>query len=103
MIGVIKRLSVNLPHDALSRICRSFIEPYLDYSKIIYIMINQIKSHLKRKLKKRSLQSLHCNKWYYSRKILSFTPSTGFRTFRRKKYWHWKLKLLKIKMHTHFP
>ena len=31
MNGVIKRLSVNLPHDALLRIYKSFIRPHLDY------------------------------------------------------------------------
>ena len=36
VIGVIKRLSVNLPHDALSRICKSFIRLHMDYSAIIY-------------------------------------------------------------------
>ena len=34
MIGVIKKLSVNLPHDALLRIYKSFIN--LDYGDIIY-------------------------------------------------------------------
>ena len=36
MIGVIKRLSVNLPRDALLRIYKSFIRPHLDYGDIIY-------------------------------------------------------------------
>ena len=36
VIGVIERLSVNLPHDALSRICKSFIRLHMDYSAIIY-------------------------------------------------------------------
>ena len=36
MIGVIKRLSVNLPQDVLLRIYKSFIRPYLDYGDIIY-------------------------------------------------------------------
>ena len=36
MIGVIKRLSVNLPHDALLRIYKLFIRPHLDYGDIIY-------------------------------------------------------------------
>ena len=36
MIGVIKRLSINLPHDALLRIYKSFIRPHLDYRHIIY-------------------------------------------------------------------
>ena len=35
-IGVIKRLSVNLPRDALLRICKLFIRPHLDYRDIIY-------------------------------------------------------------------
>ena len=36
MFGVIKRLSVNLPRDALLRIYKSFIRPHLDYGDIIY-------------------------------------------------------------------
>ena len=36
MIGVIKRLFVNLPRDALLRINKSFITPHLDYGDIIY-------------------------------------------------------------------
>ena len=36
MIGIIKRLSVNLPCDALLRIYKSFIRPYLNYGDIIY-------------------------------------------------------------------
>ena len=36
MNGVIKRLSVNLPHDALLKIYKSFIRPHLDYEGIIY-------------------------------------------------------------------
>ena len=36
MIGVIKRLSVNLPRDALLRIYKSFIRAHLDYGDIIY-------------------------------------------------------------------
>ena len=36
MIGVIKRLSVNLPRDALLRIYKSFIRPHLDCGDIIY-------------------------------------------------------------------
>ena len=36
MIGVIKRLSVNLPRDTLLRIYKSFIRPHLDYGDIIY-------------------------------------------------------------------
>ena len=35
-IGVIKRLSVNLPRDALLRIYKSFTRPHLDYGDIIY-------------------------------------------------------------------
>ena len=34
-IGVIKRLSVNLPRDALLRIYKSFTRPHLDYGDII--------------------------------------------------------------------
>ena len=36
MIGVIKRLSVNLPRDALLRIYKSFIRPHLDYGDTVY-------------------------------------------------------------------
>ena len=36
MIKVIKRLSVNLPRDALRRTYKSFIRPHLDYGDIIY-------------------------------------------------------------------
>ena len=36
MIRVIKRLSVNLPHDALLKIYKSFIRPHLDCRDIIY-------------------------------------------------------------------
>ena len=36
MIGVIERLSVNLPRDALLRIYKSFTRPHLDYGDIIY-------------------------------------------------------------------
>ena len=36
MIGFIKRLYVSLPRNALLRIYKSFIRPYLDYGDIIY-------------------------------------------------------------------
>ena len=36
MIGIIERLSVNIPRDALLRIYESFIKPHLDHSDIIY-------------------------------------------------------------------
>ena len=36
MIGVTKRLSVNLPHDVLLMIYKSLIRPHLDYRDIIY-------------------------------------------------------------------
>ena len=36
MIGVIKRLSVNLPRNALLRIYKSFIRPHLDFGDFIY-------------------------------------------------------------------
>ena len=36
MIEVIKRLSVNLPHDALLRVYKSFIRPHLDNGDIIF-------------------------------------------------------------------
>ena len=35
MIGVIKRLSVNLPRDVLLKIYKSVIRPHLDYGDII--------------------------------------------------------------------
>ena len=34
MIGIIKRLSVNIPYDALLRICKSFIRTHLNYRDI---------------------------------------------------------------------
>ena len=36
MIGLIRRLSVNLPHNALLTINKSFIRPHLDYGDILY-------------------------------------------------------------------
>ena len=36
MIGIIKRLSVNISRDPLLRIYKSFIRPHLDYGDIIY-------------------------------------------------------------------
>ena len=36
VIGVIKRLSINIPRDALLRIYKSFIRPHLDYRDVIY-------------------------------------------------------------------
>ena len=36
MIGVIKRLFVNLLSDALLRIYKLFIRPHLNYSEIVY-------------------------------------------------------------------
>lgn len=36
MLGVIKKLSSNLPHDALLRIHKSFVTPIMDYGNIIY-------------------------------------------------------------------
>ena len=35
-IGIIKRLSVNIPRDALLRIYKSFIRPHWDYGDINY-------------------------------------------------------------------
>ena len=49
MIGVIKRLSIDLPRDALLRIYKSFIRPHLDYEDIIYDKTH--KNLLKTKLK----------------------------------------------------
>ena len=49
MIGVIKRLSVDLPRDALLTIYKSFIRPHLDYEDIIYDKTH--KNLLKTKLK----------------------------------------------------
>ena len=36
MIGLIRRLSVNLPRNALLTIYKSFIRPHLDYGDILY-------------------------------------------------------------------
>ena len=36
MIGIIKKLSVNIPRDTLLRIYKSFIRPHLDCGDIIY-------------------------------------------------------------------
>ena len=36
MIGLIRRLSVNLPRNDLQAIYKSFIRPYLDYGDILY-------------------------------------------------------------------
>ena len=36
MLGVIKKLSSNLPRNALLRIHKSFITPIMDYGDIIY-------------------------------------------------------------------
>ena len=36
MIGITKRLSVNIPRDALLKIYKSFKRPHLDYGGIIY-------------------------------------------------------------------
>ena len=49
MIGVIKRLSVNLPRDVQLRIYKSFIRPCWIMETLI--MTNQITGHLKTKLK----------------------------------------------------
>ena len=36
MTGLIRRLSVNLPHNALLTIYKSFLRPHLDYGDILY-------------------------------------------------------------------
>ena len=36
LIGLIKRLSVNVPRKALLSIYKSFIRPHLDYGDILY-------------------------------------------------------------------
>ena len=36
MIGIIKRLSVNVPFDVFLRIYKSLIRPHLDYGDVIY-------------------------------------------------------------------
>ena len=36
IVGLIRRLSVNLPHNALLTIYKSLIRPYLDYGGILY-------------------------------------------------------------------
>ena len=50
MITVIKRLSVNLPCDALLKIYKSFIRPHLNYGDIIYDKTN--KESFKNKVEK---------------------------------------------------
>ena len=47
LIGIIKKLSVSFPRNALLRIYKSFIRPHLDYADIS--TINQIMRHLKPK------------------------------------------------------
>ena len=36
LIGLMKRLSINLPRNALLTIYKSFIRPHLDYGDILY-------------------------------------------------------------------
>ena len=36
LIGLIKRLSINLSRNASLTTCKSFIRPHLDYSDILY-------------------------------------------------------------------
>ena len=36
MIGLVRRLSVNLPRNAILPIYKSFIRPHLDYGDILY-------------------------------------------------------------------
>ena len=36
MIGLIRRLSVNLPHNTLFTICKSFIRTHIDYGNTLY-------------------------------------------------------------------
>ena len=36
MIGLIRRLSVNLPRNALLTIYKSFVRPHLDYGDVLY-------------------------------------------------------------------
>ena len=40
MIGIIKRLSVNIPCDVLLRVHKWFIRAHLDYRDIIYDKLN---------------------------------------------------------------
>ena len=57
IIGLIKKLSIHLPREALLRICKSFVRPNLDYGDIIFdktknvreliFLIKLIMNHLK--------------------------------------------------------
>ena len=49
VIGFIKKLSIQLPREALLRIYKSFVRPHLDYDDLI--LINLIMNHLKVELK----------------------------------------------------
>ena len=40
VIGLMKRLSINLPRNALLTIYKSFIRPHLDYGDILYDNLN---------------------------------------------------------------
>ena len=42
LIGIIKKLSINFPRNALLRIYRSFIRPSFDYADIIYDKPNNV-------------------------------------------------------------
>ena len=66
LIGIIKRLSISFPRNALLRIYKSFIRPQLDYADIIDDKPNN--SSFKNKIE-RSVLSLHCNNWCNSRKV----------------------------------
>ena len=56
MIGLIRRLSVNLPHNALLTIYKSFVRPHLDYGDILYDKPNND-----------NFQSLSDNNWWNAR------------------------------------
>ena len=42
LIGIIKKLSISFPRNALLRVCKSFIRPHLDYAGIIYDKSNNV-------------------------------------------------------------
>ena len=82
MIGVIKKLSVNLPHDALLRIYKSFIN--LDYGDIIYD--KQHNESFKNKIENIQYKSCNIN--------LAITGAIQFKEHHKNTYtmnWTWNL------------
>ena len=55
MIGLIRRLSVNLPRNALLTIYKSFIRPHLDYGHILYDKPSN--DNFQKKLEKSSIEA----------------------------------------------